>query len=223
MLALQCRKKWSNIRKSFRKYIKCSSAIDSKLNKCHPYAKELKFLIPILAEKVILQTCEDQRKLIRKGARVEVIEIAETSDDDDDDISEDEIMQDLNHEVDSTVNDEGNSKSNKRSSEEQGLDSKKAKLVTETNNINSSVEANNADEKSDETDVKNESVNVEDTKQFEKLEESKRSYLEIQNLENNPDMLFFRSLLPELQLMTSQQKNKFRLAVLTSIDDIFDS
>lgn len=198
-----------------------SSLDTSKSKKSHPYAKELKFLVPILAEKVIRQTCEDQRKQVQNGKTAEVIEIAESSEDDDEELADlEEEMQDVanSHEVDSTVNDEAGSKGDKRAGDESGSGGKKIKTEGETDGINSSVDANNAEKSTVENDPENSRQN--DVKTNERVEEPRRASLDIQNLENDPDMLFFRSLLPELHRMTSQQKNKFRLAVLTSIDDI---
>lgn len=215
---MQCTKKWTYLRNSFRKYIKTNASVNkSKSIKSHPYAKELKFLIPVLAEKVIRQTCKDQRKLTKNGETAEVIEIAASSEDDDDEDEEEEIANTNeipnNHEVDSTVSDEG---SGKRSGEEQPSTSKKVKTELEPGEINSSVST--VDMSAAEANAENE---AEDYRQIETKSE-RRASLDIQNLENDPDMLFFRSLLPELHRMTSQQKNKFRLAVLTSIDDILN-
>lgn len=40
--------------------------------------------------------------------------------------------------------------------------------------------------------------------------------------ENNPEMLFFRSLLPQMTNWTKKQRTKFKCAVLTAMDDVED-
>lgn len=232
----QCSSRWSYLRKSFRKYVKSTTSVNkSKYQRTHPYAKELKFLIPVLAQRVIDDTCKDQRRQIQNGESLEVIEISVSSDDDDieDEIDEsDETTtqnEGSNYEVDSTVNDDG--KAEKRSRE--GLHCSSSKKI-KGNTSNAEIEIDQqgttcAFENGNYTALgveEGEVGNIENERQVDvkngKMEFTGRTSSDIPYLENDPDMLFFRSLLPELHLMTSQQKNKFRLAVLTSIDDILN-
>ena len=41
--------------------------------------------------------------------------------------------------------------------------------------------------------------------------------------EKNPDMMFFKSLLPQMSTWTKKQKNKLKVAILTAMDEIDDS
>lgn len=41
--------------------------------------------------------------------------------------------------------------------------------------------------------------------------------------ERNPDLLFFKSLLPQMTNWTKKQKNKFKVAVLTAMDEVDES
>lgn len=236
-LVTQCTNKWSYVRKTFRKYIKSNTSIDkSKAQKTHPYAKELKFLIPVLAERVIRDTCKDQRKQIQNVGSVEVVEIAESSDDDDDEDEEesfDEITFNSvnNGEIDSTMNDE--SRTEKRARDEQSSSHSKKRRKANCDSVNGENEIR-ANENGIDGSSSNNGV-VEEEEAAGATENGRQSdgkcakiefpwtNADISNLENDPDMLFFRSLLPEVHLMTSQQKNKFRLAVLTSIDEILNN
>lgn len=175
---------------------------------------------------------------------------ADDDDEDDDELfNQDEPPLDdtNNQEVDSTVNEEGKAEKRANTDEQNFSNSKRVKPETGRRSNHEAVngEAANGEAENGETEngeastnegvnhdcdnnntmEEEETENAEDPKESDlkppKVESSKKaSYLDILDLENDPDMLFFRSLLPELHRMTSQQKNKFRMAVLMSIDDI---
>lgn len=247
-LVPQCTRRWSNLRKTFRRYIQTNTSIGkSKGQKSHPYSKELKFLIPILAESVIDNTCKNQRRQIKDGKPVETIEIGESSgaddDDDNDNVEDDEngdtkpntdeaVSDNDNQEIDSTVNNNG--KTEKRTTEQQASTNLKRLKRESLAESHLSDEVNDTEMRANENSNgdnnvmdEEETLNTENGKEHDekniKLECLRKSYLDTSDLENHPDMLFFRSVLPELERMTSQQKNKFRVAVLTSIDEILNS
>lgn len=170
---------------------------------------------------MIRQNCQDQRKLIKTSETAEVIEIAASSEDDEEE-DIDEVMQDIanNHEVDSTVCDEANRGIEKRSGEEQQNTHKKLKTEVESGEVNSSVSTVELSVGNAEAKDENE---TEDFKQSEVKYErdlSRRTSLNVQDIENDPDMLFFRSILPDVHRMTREQKHEFKEDVLTSIKNI---
>lgn len=225
--------------------------------KSHPYAKELKFLIPVLAESVIHDTCKYQRRIVENGEAVEVIEIPESEDEDDDESESEEEEEEEdeeegenlgeedkpdvnNREVDSTVNDESKteekastdeqvsskSRTEKRTNTDEHVSpysSKRVKGETQTESPSNNEPEISINGYANNDDDNNNTIHDEETGSTENGKEYdlKTPTLErFVDLESNPDMLFFRSLLPELQRMSRQQKNKFKMAVLTSIDEI---
>lgn len=68
---------------------------------------------------------------------------------------------------------------------------------------------------------------TEDTKDLDNLREAKRRQKKDRKSDksmqyDNPDMSFLRSLLPDLELMNTRQKQKFKIGVLNLMNDILE-
>ncbi|XP_044733470.1 uncharacterized protein LOC123296074 [Chrysoperla carnea] len=80
---------------------------------------------------------------------------------------------------------------------------------------------------SDDEDGSDDGNETEDTKDLDSLREAKRRQKKDTKYDgsmkhDNPDMSFLRSLLPDLELMNTRQKQKFKIGVLNLMNDILE-
>lgn len=190
--------------------------------KTYLYEKQLKFLIPFIVENI--SNRRRSKQVVTIGN--EVIEITDESSDEEE---ENEIENTINNlPVDVVITTEKNTIESGTST--RTLEQEEAfPLAKRIKREDSSTDEVNSTTTEKETPLDDKEVDRTKTEeQFDSVMEERQdlskkvSNVDPQDLENDPDLLFFRSLLPELHQMTSQQRSKFRLAVLTSMDKILN-